>query len=290
MRIARADEREAVRVADTAGVELEAYPEGLSHVAAGGLRDRRLRAHLQRDREDLEVRELVVGRERGVHFRLALDLDDLVHGLVAHAPADVVGVEGAAVEGACAEHQPVARILVVRYRQAVDAGGALFLEPGPELLRVRRVETAERPLGHGVAAEDHVAMEVVAVDGAGPLVADQRGEGAGVVVTVGRGHDLLPDAGGHLRAHEFRDGLAAVQRSDHFRERGLCFARVGRHETRRQRQLRQRALRIGELRQHAHVFRMVRDRGEIERAVQPYRIACRVQRLLPLREAIGVVG
>ena len=69
----------------------------------------------------------------------------------------------------------------------------------------------------GVAAEEHVAVQVVAAD-RGPLEADDRGEGAGVVVAVGERGVGLPGVADRRLALDRR--LVAGERADDLHRRG----------------------------------------------------------------------
>ena len=95
------------------------------------------------------------------------------------------------------EHRAAGEIAVVGDGQHPTTG--LFLvgrHEGPEVLRVFRIEGGERKdlVRQGfVIPEDHDTMEVAATGLAGPLVADQAGEGAGIVVALGHRVVHLPD-------------------------------------------------------------------------------------------------
>ena len=83
------------------------------------------------------------------------------------------------------QHTPTGLFLVGRHE-------------GPEILSVFRIEGGERKdlVRQGfVIPEDHDTVEVAAAGLAGPLVADQAGEGAGVVVALGHRVVHLPDIG-----------------------------------------------------------------------------------------------
>ena len=72
-------------------------------------------------------------------------------------------------------------------RTSVPVSVLEVLHEGPEVFGVLAVVLREgqRLVGDaGVAAEEHVAVQVVAAD-RGPLEADDRGEGAGIVVAIG---------------------------------------------------------------------------------------------------------
>ena len=144
-----------------------------------------------------------------------------------------------------------------------------------------------------VVAEDDVAVEVVAPVLRGPLVADEGGEAARIVVLLGGGDVLLPGV-----------AVAAACRGSTMRSFGNVPWREGHDDLER----RLRALagldhvvplaarRIGEqlglagekVGKEAHVVRVVRDDEEIERARELHRLAARGRDLLAAREAIGV--
>ena len=124
-------------------------------------------------------------------------------------------VSGCAVEGLHGEHPAVGEVAVVRDGEDLGAGAVLEVRHvGPEVLGVLAVVLREgqRLVGDaGVAAEEHVAVQVVAAD-RGPLEADDRGEGPGVVVAVGERGVGLPGVADRALALDRR--LVAGERAD----------------------------------------------------------------------------
>ena len=181
------------------------------------------------------------------------------------------------------------------------AAGFLFVgvHPFPEVHGIGAAE--RRGAGHGldlagavgVVAEDDVAMEVVALVERGPLVADEGGEAARLVVVLGGVDGLLPRAaiGAACRGHtssafgklalrkmadDLERGLGALARLDHVIP--LAARRVGEDL----------GLARDEVGEEAHVVRVIRDDEEIERARELRGLAARGHDLLAAREAIGV--
>ena len=79
---------------------------------------------------------------------------------------------------------------------------ALLVEKAPQVLGLVGVDARERRGGHRGAAKEHVAVQVDLVGRAGPLVADQRGEAARLVVALGGGDHFAPGGHVHLRQVE----------------------------------------------------------------------------------------
>jgi len=169
----------------------------------------------------LVVGELVVRRQEGVRLAVALDLRGLHQGLEARPHPRELRGERLAVESLDREHAAVAEVAVVRYGEHL--GPRLLLKIGesaPQVLGVLAVELREGDgsIGHArVSTEDDVPVEVVAPL-RGPLVADERGEAAGVVVSVGEGRVPLPGSSDDLVALDGRVGLG--ERGDDLHGRG----------------------------------------------------------------------
>ena len=296
MRVAAADQAELVGVRAELLLELQAVLERragvleLEHLLLLG--DAAVEVALV---PDLEVGELVVRREEGMGLAVALRLRRLVEPLPLRARLDVLAVELLAEGLDHGEHQAVAQVAVVRDGEDVAAGLLLVrVHPLPELDRVvaaeRRVDGERLDLARLVAvvAEDDVAVEVVAAGVRRPLVADEGGEAARVVVLLGRGDRLLPRAPVGARAGEvhevlrerpLREGdddldrrLGALAGLDHVVP--LAARRVGED-------LRLAREEVGE---EAHVVRVIGDHEEVERARELHRLPARGGDLLAAGE------
>ena len=119
----------------------EPSAQRIAHIAA--VRLARLARHEQRV-EDLEVRELVVRRERGHGLGLTLVLRDLADGFVEDPALRVLLVDRLAVAVVPVVHQAVAGVAVVRNRERFDAVLACVLEVAPQIFRPSRVDRRER--------------------------------------------------------------------------------------------------------------------------------------------------
>ena len=180
----------------------------------------------------LEVGELVGGGERGVRLAVALDLGDLVHRLPARPRLGPFAGQRIAEKRLEREHPAVRQIAVVGDGEQRAAGLRLpRRHPVPEILRVLAVEGRHRQHLVGLllaVAVDHVAMQIVAAAGvARPLVADEGGEAARLVVLLHDGGVLFPDRHGEPRVLHHRRYLVVGLGRDHF-GRGL-HALAGRH-------------------------------------------------------------
>ena len=153
-------------------------------------------------------------------FAVALDLGGFDERLEPGSHRRQFPGERLAVEGLHREHAAVAQVAVVGDRQHLATG--LLLELGqvlPEVFRILAVELRERQgavRDARIAAEEHVAVQVVAADG-GPLETDDRGEAAGLVVLVGQRRVGLPGIAHGLVALDGR--LLAGQRGDDLHRR-----------------------------------------------------------------------
>jgi hypothetical protein len=142
-----------------------------------------------------------------VCFAVTLDLRGFVKGFPAHPRFSVVAVQALAGEGiALGEHDAVAEVTVVGDGQDLAASLILVaLQPAPEVARVVAAQRLQGRIGlhhaglGAVVAIDHHAMQVVAAGVRRPLVTDEGGESAGLVVRI-RGLDhLLPRCAVGLR-------------------------------------------------------------------------------------------
>ncbi len=142
-----------------------------------------------------------------MRFALTLGLDGLEQRLPAGARFRPFLGGILPIKGRELEHAPVREVAVVRNGEHGAAGLLLpVLHPLPEVFRVFRLEG-----GHGedlvrlvlAVPVDDVAMQVVAAACVrGPLVGDEGGEAARLVVLL---HDcvvLLPDRRRELRVHD----------------------------------------------------------------------------------------
>ena len=119
-------------------------------------------------------------------FRGALDLEDLRQRLVAAARLGVAGVERIAVLVDQVEGLAVREIRVVRDREYGNASVPLAIESLPQTAGSGRIGRAERLVRCATTAVDHVAVQVAAAAReARPLVGDEGGESAGIVVLLG---------------------------------------------------------------------------------------------------------
>ena len=182
----------------------------------------------------------------------------------------------------------------MRDGQHVRAG--LLLEArqvAPEVFRVLAVElgVGQGAVRHaGVAAEDHVAVQVVAADG-GPLEADERGEAPRLVVLVRQRRVGLP---GVLHGPVALDGRHLARQRGHdlhrrgedrvvvaARQRGVPLLPCFRGQD--------LGIAAEELRHQAVHLGVVGDHEEVERAREPGAQPVRGADLLAAREAVGVL-
>ena len=237
-----------------------------------------------------------------MRLAVALDLGDLVERLPARAGLGIGAVEVPAGEGVDhREHAPVGEIAVMRDRQHLAAGPLLVGgQPAPEVLGV---VAAGRPQG-GVGldlpglvaaiAVDHDAVEVVAPGVRRPLVADERGEAAGLVRLLGCRDNLVPGGAVGARARYGEDRRTNLIRpegpDDLQRGGGRLFAAAPHHVVPAP------AIRVGQdlgfsgdqPREEAHAIGMVGHDEEVERAREAHGLPRRGNHLLPLGEAVGV--
>ena len=183
-----ADEPEPIRVEPVLGLHGQPALVGVAYVAAFGLAKRPTPGPVG---GDLEPGPLVLRRQKRMRLGRTLDLRDFDDGFVAHPHSRVVPGQRTAVEHRGLEHATVGLVRVVRDREHPQALPPLFVHPMPQILRVGRVDQAERALRHVGVREDHVAMQV-APDPGRVFVGDEGGQPAGLVVTLGGIDDALP--------------------------------------------------------------------------------------------------
>ena len=170
---------------------------------------------------------------------------------------------------------------------------AVAVHPRPQLLRIERVESAERHLRRRAAAEDHVAVQVLVLGAAGELVADEGREAARLVVALGRRDGLLPGGAHDVQVEQALAIAEGVRPDGGVGCRPLrAPQRTGRDVLRERRVGMARDLLPGiqHRRQHAEEAGVVGDRVEVQRRVEPDLESGRVGQGLSLRVAVGVVG
>ena len=198
------------------------------------------------------------------------------------------------------EHQAVAQIAVVGDGEHAAAGLLLVgAHPFPQLARDCRC----RGRRHGkrldlarlvaVVAEDDIAVQVVAAGVRGPLVADEGGEAARLVVLLRGGDRLLPGAAIGARAGKIHEvlGERPVREGHDDLDRRVCalagldhvipFAagRVGE----------QLGLAGEQIRKEPHVVGVIGHHQEVERTRELYRLARRGYDLLAAGKAVSVL-
>ena len=263
MAVGGRDHADAVGVEALCRLQAQARLEGVAHVAAGGLAVGVGPAQLAV--ENLEVRPLVVRGQHRMGLGLALDLVHLADGLVAQPQLRVGGVERFAGSVHVAVHLAVAAVGVVGDGNQVVAGLARPLHPGPEVLRIGRVDDGEGPGGDVGAAEDHVAVQVLAFGHRGVLVGHEGGELARPVVAVGQFDEVAPGRLDHLVGDQLGQGHAGVERLHERAERGPGDGGVRAEEVADQLDLVERALGIVDRRRDAHVVAVLGQGHEVER-------------------------
>ncbi len=300
MGVRAADHAELVRVRSELRFEGEAVLQRFAGVLvlqhAGLLCDAAVEVSLV---PELEVGKRVVRRKHRVRLARPLHLGHLVDRLPLRALLRILGVERPAEGGVHGEHRAVGEIAVVRDRQHAAAGLLLVgVHPRPQVDRVvapGRPEHRERLNQSGpvpTVTEDHVAVQVVASRVRRPFVADEGGEGAGVVEFLGCVDGLLPGVLEPSAAGEEGERLGkrvVGECDDDLERRRLAVTLldqfvpappggIGQH--------RRRARQQG--REEPHVVRVVGDHEEVKRARQLHGLAGVRRHLLPTGEAIRV--
>ena len=210
-----------------------------------------------------------------MRFAIALDLRGLVDRLPFGARGRPVARERAALVGLEAKHQTVTDVAVVGNRQQRAARSVLpGLHPLPQILGVLAFLRGERQHLVGLrlaVAIDHVPVQVVARVVAGPLVADEGGEPAGLVVLLHDRRLPLPQRAGQLPIqHDRRHFTGGKRRDDFIRGLDRCLpARLDRVVPGLHLGIGEK-LRVAERHfvHDAHRVRVVRDDEPIERPRQ----------------------
>ena len=118
---------------------------------------------------------------------------------VAHAQLRVLGIDWLTGPVGFLKHPAIGAIGVVRNGDGLHALCTIGIHPGPQILRIQRIQTSERLRRHVGATENHVAMQVFSSrPGSRVLVADKGGEVTGIVVTAGGFDDFLPGGAGYV--------------------------------------------------------------------------------------------
>ena len=231
---------------------------------------------------------------------IALDLRRLVQALPLRARFGIFAIDRLAGEGLDdREHPAVREIAVMGDREHAPAGLVLVgRQPFPQIARIVAAERRHDRIRHDAAglvatvAEDHVAVEIVAAGVRRPLVADERGEPAGIVGLLRRLDGLLPGGAVKIALRRIDQRLRelALRKGDDDLDRRVCAlaaddhvvplpaGRIG-HD---------RGLAGEQVRKEAHVVRMVGNHQEIEGARQFGRLSRGRRYLLALGEAIGI--
>jgi len=123
-----------------------------------------------------------------VRLTISLDLSDFIERLPPGTLFHVIGrkrLPGGGVH-LNREHDAVGHVAVMGQRQYTAAGVLLvLLHPFPEIFRVKTFSGSAWQHAGGTlttVAVEHVSMQVVAVLGGGPLIAEDRGKPAGIIV------------------------------------------------------------------------------------------------------------
>ena len=234
-----------------------------------------------------------------MRLAVTLGLRGLVEALPLHPLLGVRAVELLAELLDDREHEAVAQVAVVRDRE--HAAARLLLVGVHPLPQVDRIVAAVRGV-HGerldlpglvaVVTEDDVAVEVVPAGVRRPLVADEGGEAARLVVMLGGRDVLLPGAryprlpGKYIRSFGNvpweKATMISIAASAPLPDWIISyhFRPVGSRE--------HFGLPREEVGEEAHVVRVVADHEEIERAGELHRLAAGGRHLLPAGEAIGI--
>ena len=132
-----------------------------------------------------------------MRLAVALDLRHLVDRLQPRPRLGIGARQSAPVEIDQREHAAIGQVAVVRDGKHLAAGLlGIGVEKLPQHGRVFAVEGGERHDLIGLllaVAEDHDAVQVVAAVVGGPLIADQGGEPARLVIAFGDAGVVLPN-------------------------------------------------------------------------------------------------
>ncbi len=284
VRIAGADEAELVRVVAARVLHRQAVLVRLANIAA--VQPGRAIDAAEQILQNLVAREFVVGRQRRVRFRRALELLDLGQRLVVHPRLRPGRVDRPALAvDFQREHDAVGQIGVVRDRQQLVARLALAVHPVPQILRMTRIDRGERQRRNLLRVlEDDVAVQVAIVRRRAPFVGGEGRELARLVVLVGDFHDFLPHRAGHFWRDQLLDRLGDERSGEE--EVDLLYVLLASDlQLLGDRQLAQVRLRVVGEPDRAHVFRMVRHGLEVERPLDLNHVACG----MPDRLAQGVL-
>ena len=226
-------------------------------------------------------------------FAVAFVLGDFEETFETHAPFRIVPVDRFSRDCFHGEHLSPARVRIVRDRHHAPAG-LLFVvgEVLPQVFRVEAVERAVRNNLRGTlrtVGKDNVSMAIVSVWNRGPLETDKRSKHARVVVALRIRDHVLPD---RSLKRLVVDDVFVVEHRKHKLFKNLAvllvlaklvpaLARLGRSRE---------FVTLIEPGHHAHVFRMIAQQKEIERASQPHLHSVVCLNLFTARETECVVG
>jgi len=295
MGIGAGDDAELERVDAEVFLVADAVDQGLTHVAVVDPADHRRIGADQVVVLLFETGELVIGRQGRVGIRLTLGLDDLGRQLILGPQLGVARVDGRAGGVSGRIHEAVTQVAVVRDRKGVQAGVALRLQIGPQVLGAVGIKGRERGCRSFVAAEEDVAVQILVDRDRGPLERDQGGELSGLVMIV-RHLDVFPPARFEdLGVVEYRVGVIGGQADGDLGEGLVALLGVAGRD-----QLddlvvlvlgHQLGLRVGELRQDAEVLGVVGHRTPVVGGLFLHHLAGGVLLdRLALTEVVGVVG
>ena len=183
----------------------------------------------------------------------------------------------------------------MRDRKGIQAGIALALEIGPQVLGTIGIKGRKRRPGAFRVAEKNIAMEVLVDRYRGPLKGNQGGELAWLVVLVCYLHMFLPARLEHLGIVEHRVGVVGGQAHGDFGEGLITLLGVtGKDQFDDLIVLvlgHQFGLRVRELRHDAKIFRVVSHRTPVVGRLFLHHLAGGVLLdLLALTEVVSIVG
>ena len=246
-----------------------------------------------------EVGELVVGRQEGMSFAVALDLGDFVDVLPTRAGLGVLAVDrlvGARLDHR--EHDAVREVAVVGDREHVAAGLLLVgRHPFPEIAGIVAAGR-QRRIGHDLAckiavvAEQHVAVEIVAAGVRRPFIADDGREAARLVGFF-RGIDrIMPGGAIGVGTRIVKDRtleLTRAERGDDVDGGGGALARLDHVIPFAAQRVREKLrFPFQEIREEAHIVGVIGDDQEVERPRKFRELSGRGHDLLALGETVGV--